>query len=40
MKRLRKGDKKKFFGISFTWNGKYWVMDYINHIKNSRYAEG
>lgn len=27
--KAKKGDKKKFFGVTFTYNGKYWVMDYI-----------
>jgi len=27
--KAKKGDKKNIFGVSFTYNGSYWVMDYI-----------
>lgn len=30
----KKGDKKKFFGIWFTYTGKYWSMDWIYHKRN------
>jgi hypothetical protein len=33
-----KGDKQKFFGIWFTYNGSYWVADFIGRpfkIKNN-----
>ena len=35
-KKLKNGDTKKILGISFTWNGKRWIINYLNHIKNSR----
>jgi hypothetical protein len=34
MKKFKKGDKKKFIGVWFTYNGSYWTMDYIPKIKN------
>ena len=31
MKKYKKGDKKKFFGIEFTFDGNIWIMDYRSH---------
>jgi len=33
MNKSKKGDKKKFFGIWFTFDGKIWIMDFIPHKK-------
>lgn len=33
-KKPNKGDKKKFFGVLFTFNGKIWLLDYIKHPKS------
>jgi hypothetical protein len=30
----KKGDKRKMFGVWFTYNGEYWTMDFIDKIKN------
>lgn len=32
-KRPRKGEKKKFFGITFVWSGTCWYNEYIPFIK-------
>ena len=37
MKEYKKGDKKKFFGIWFTYTGTCWKMDYIPCIKFKKY---
>jgi hypothetical protein len=33
MGKLKKGDRKVFFGIQFTFNGQYWTANYISHPK-------
>jgi hypothetical protein len=38
-KEFKKGDKKVFFGITFTYNGEHWVADYLSHPKVKKYEK-